>query len=462
MMRRAMGVVLAATLGWVAPSCGTGLETDRDESVEMEGADPLAEKADSVTLRYTTTPGILLPTAKIQAPGKRVFKTASSFKRYFGIEAPGIDFTRYWMIFYTPGTATPELASLRGWRATVRSIRTTTSGLTLNVTTRLELPGNCAPSRTQPYLLAWFPKPAGVEPSSTKYYRDDLTRACDASLLYFDGVAFTGAEAADALRAANRATKTELLQAGVAGAPAAIIVAGRPWASLLALSATAGIGAGTMQALRELGRDESTGAYELTVARAASLAAAVRATLAADDTFMERVESLVSDATGDTERVRATRTEAFAVLGVKLEAAARSLVGTRYASEAAAREVILEAGRTLQAEALANYPRGLLGFVTPKTHAEKLALAKAAIAYHFEHSLVHTDTWRLSINGSPDWDAVKERVMADLAAFETGPGYGEMAAGPYATVFYSRVYGLHSEATIDDVGKMTFVLIEID
>lgn len=456
--------LLAATLlGLPALSCGALGDVAPEEGVEMEGLDPLGQKADAITLRYTQLTRVALPTAKVAVPGKRVFKTAASFKSYFGVDAPAIDFTRNSLVFYTPGAATPALAAQTGWRATVTSIRTSTSGLTLNVTTRLELPGNCAPGRTQPFLLAWFPKPPGTQPTATRYYKDDLTRSCDAGEHRYDGVAFTAAEAAGALAAANGASKTALTQAGVASTQAGIITAGRPWASLSLLAARSGIGTATMEALRTLGRSYSnTTQYELTSARAATVAAAVNASLADDDTWMERVQSLVEDATGDVERVVATRMEAFASLQSKVLRAANALVGTRYADEAEARAAVMAAGRALQAEALADYPRGLLGFVVPRTRAQKLALAKEGIAHYFEFVLVYTQAWRSAILGSPTWDQVRARVLGDLATFEARREFGEGQVGPHATTFYSSVYGLYSEATIDDVGKLTFVLVEID
>src|SRR5258705_1389688 len=119
MPTKALSIVAAVLAALFAASCGALPDApDADvDGVEAEGSDPLAEKADAVTLHYTTFPNFLLPTAKVQGPAKRVFKSAASFKSYFGIDAPGIDYGRNWIVFYTPGTGTTPLKDLRGWRA---------------------------------------------------------------------------------------------------------------------------------------------------------------------------------------------------------------------------------------------------------------------------------------------------------------------------------------------------------
>jgi hypothetical protein len=82
-------------------------------------------------------------------------------------------------------------------------------------------------------------------------YRADRTRECAA--IYHDGVPFTAAQEAGALRACNQATAEELGAAGIAGAQRSIIVDGREWPSLRAVSETPNIGSTTMLRLRTLG-----------------------------------------------------------------------------------------------------------------------------------------------------------------------------------------------------------------
>jgi hypothetical protein len=68
-----------------------------------------------------------------------------------------------------------------------------------------------------------------------------------------DGVTFTAAQAAGALRAANEAPSAALGAVGITGSPRTIILDGRTWASLAAVAGTSGIGAATMERLRTLG-----------------------------------------------------------------------------------------------------------------------------------------------------------------------------------------------------------------
>jgi hypothetical protein len=67
-----------------------------------------------------------------------------------------------------------------------------------------------------------------------------------------DGVVFSAAQAAGALRAANQASSAQFGAAGLTGSPRTIIVNGRTWATLAAVANTAGIGAGTMTRLRTM------------------------------------------------------------------------------------------------------------------------------------------------------------------------------------------------------------------
>jgi hypothetical protein len=65
----------------------------------------------------------------------------------------------------------------------------------------------------------------------------------------FDGVAFDEATAQTALEIANGATSAQLTAHGITAAPAAAMVAARPYATLAAVAAVSGIGSATMQAL---------------------------------------------------------------------------------------------------------------------------------------------------------------------------------------------------------------------
>ncbi len=65
----------------------------------------------------------------------------------------------------------------------------------------------------------------------------------------FDSVTFDNATASVALEIANQATSAQLTQHGVTSAPAAKIVAARPFTTLAQVAATSGVGTATMSAL---------------------------------------------------------------------------------------------------------------------------------------------------------------------------------------------------------------------
>lgn len=68
----------------------------------------------------------------------------------------------------------------------------------------------------------------------------------------FDGVAFDGREAADALEIANHATYEELTGAGMYSTGARAVVNNRPFEDLAEVAATTGIGPSTMGALKAM------------------------------------------------------------------------------------------------------------------------------------------------------------------------------------------------------------------
>jgi DNA uptake protein ComE-like DNA-binding protein len=65
----------------------------------------------------------------------------------------------------------------------------------------------------------------------------------------FDGVTFDEPTAAKALEIANTRTRTQMVEGGVYGNGASVIVGNRPYDSLAAVAAVAGVGASTMQTL---------------------------------------------------------------------------------------------------------------------------------------------------------------------------------------------------------------------
>lgn len=255
-MRRlaAIVVLLAVTMA------GCGLEPEpadgeAEDVVEVAGDDPAAtddgkdDSATSLPLRFL--PGeLFLPSAKLQTEVRRVFRTEAALEEALGIDNPGIDFSREWAVFYTPGMSRTDL--LPGFMARIDTVRVSSTGLTIMVTTSLEQNGNCPGRRTRPFLLVAVRRPE-TPPPYTRFYRNDRTRACPTDVTYLDGVPFSATQLAASLRAANLATDTQLAGAGITGTQRSIITGGRTWPSLARVASTTGIGATTMTRLRTLG-----------------------------------------------------------------------------------------------------------------------------------------------------------------------------------------------------------------
>jgi hypothetical protein len=254
-MRFARPVVVTLALA-LAALTGAACTEDLDEVGDVAGEDPALDgpeggKDDSAaTLPLRFLDGeLFVPSAKIRTEVRRVFRTEAALEAELGIENPGIDFSREWAVFYTPGMSRTDL--LPGFMARIDRVRISSTGLTIMVTTSLEQNGNCATRRSRPFLLVAVPKPA-EPPPYTRYDRADRTRSCPTDVTYLDGVPFTAAQAAAALRAANLATAAQLTAAGITGSPQSLIVRGRSWGTLSLVASTAGIGEATMQKLKTL------------------------------------------------------------------------------------------------------------------------------------------------------------------------------------------------------------------
>ena len=98
--------------------------------------------------------------------------------------------------------------------------------------------------------------------------------------------------------------------------------------------------------------------------------------------------------------------------------------------------------------------------MAPKSRAAKLSRAKAGLLAYFRDTFTSSEEWRRTFEGRT-WALVQARVTQDIAAFERSPGFAESLA-PNGTMFQGSVYGLYAETTVDDIGKVTRVYIEID
>ena len=458
-MRRWLAAFYALSL--LGGCAGFGDETEVDGDVQDARAD--VGKGDGPSLRYTFVPNASLPTAKVQTEARRVFRTAASFRQYFGAEPPGLDFNQRWLVFYTPGAGTPGLRNERGWKASLVSVRTSDSGATLKVTTRLErivagCPGPTGPTR--PFVLASFARPAKV-PASNRYYRDDRTKTCDATLEYYEGVAFTALEGARALAAANGATRARLLSAGLSATAADGLLAVRPFEGLRLLSGHPGVDASTLEALKRLGASyTAVQPFQATRASLANIVSSIEGALRDDEGLFGDLLDLVRDVTADDDAYGVTIQTAIDGVLAQARTKASTLDGRGFSSAEVAHSLLWQHVQDTRRAALADYPRGLLTLVAPKSRAAKLSRAKAGLLAYFRDTFTSSEEWRRTFEGRT-WAHVQARVTQDIAAFERAPGFAESPA-PNGTMFQGSVYGLYAETTVDDIGKVTRVYIEID
>jgi len=106
----------------------------------------------------------------------RVFTSAAEYAAFFGRQAPSdIDFTREWLIFYTPGTERTG-----GYEAHIEKVSLASDGPTLSITTSLVFPArDCVvtQSLTTPAVLARFQRP-DPPPADIRFDSNDHERAC--------------------------------------------------------------------------------------------------------------------------------------------------------------------------------------------------------------------------------------------------------------------------------------------
>jgi hypothetical protein len=147
----------------------------------------------------------------------------------------------------------------------------------------------------------------------------------------------------------------------------------------------------------------------------------------------------------------------------RVHAYALARIGQGYSSRDAAFHSVYQYGRDLFQVARTGYPEGLLEFIPPMSQEQRLARAKLGILAQFELHTVLSPEWISNLNGQT-WNDVKGQVAADVADFENGSSYETMQGFPneYDICFMGRVYGLHTEASVDPIGRISFVLVEID
>lgn len=134
----------------------------------------IAGKADARTFSFRTLDAGTVRASLTRTESHRIFKTAASFRRVFGVDA-GVDFSREWVTFYSAGRQASS-----GFTATITGVRTSRSGKTVYIASKLETPGaGCATTATPsyPYALVAFTKPGRLV-EYVSYEHTTATREC--------------------------------------------------------------------------------------------------------------------------------------------------------------------------------------------------------------------------------------------------------------------------------------------
>jgi hypothetical protein len=315
---------------------------------------------------------------------------------------------------------------------------------TMTALAQVEYVGPSAMTKIRAFLPAWQERGTALE--------------------VYDGVAFSHVEAARALAAANQAAPAALASAGVATTQASAIGAGRPWASLAAVASKPGIGPVTVTRLKTLGASFPDAVpYSVTAADAQSFSASAIDSLHDDEGFVADLDALLADETADTAWSDSILAGALAKMEADVSAYSLLEIGRTYSSADAAHEDFSGYARGLKTTAKTDYPAGLLHYVPHATQAQQLARAKIAMVHYFQYTLVNSPEWISNISGIP-WSQVAAQVTAEAADFEHQSEYEAIPQyqGIDQTIFVGSLYQLHTEVTVDPIGKCTNILIEID
>ncbi len=158
--------------------CSLVVGCGASDSPLIEGTDEVGafdEKADHNGIIYVTPYHDDVGEAGEEETRKFVI-SAAAYRALFGHDAPGIDFSREWLVFYSAGLEPTE-----GYRAKIPAMVQNPSGTTLKVVTSLESPGrncNVADVETKPWAMVRFAKPAQTRLKYFRYVRQDTTTAC--------------------------------------------------------------------------------------------------------------------------------------------------------------------------------------------------------------------------------------------------------------------------------------------
>ena len=201
--------------------------------------------------------------------------------------------------------------------------------------------------------------------------------------------------------------------------------------------------------------------YTLDSAAAAEFAADAKIEVQDDDSgWVEAVQtSLADDLSGELAFSQATIEAVQHGIDSDIDAFAVLAVGGVYPSRAAAENAFLQFAISLERTVSSDYPDGVLSVVPELDEAAALARAKVAILHYFETVEVAQPDFQSNIGRT--WADVEVPVKNDVGNFENGASYSVVRQG-HRRIFIGKVYGLHTEATVDDVGKVTPIVIEVD
>lgn len=100
-----------------------------------------------------------------------------------------------------------------------------------------------------------------------------------------------------------------------------------------------------------------------------------------------------------------------------------------------------------------------IGGFTPVALSKRVANARKAILGYWKRTFVHSPAWSATFPGRT-WADVRDAVIHDTGDF--GSSATEIVEGDHETLISGRVYGLYTEVTVKNNGRVVRVFVEID
>lgn len=168
-------VVSSALLAIAA--CDQATPSDGGDELAVEDASksdrPVACKARS-DIDFTVVDGVAAGDGfAADSDVRKIIKTRATFEKYFGADAPDVDFAKDWVYVW----AAPESAA--GGTASIERLCKSTDGGALVVTTHLATPGDgCDEGDVRPQIVVSFPKPGSTVTSARATGDSEAGEAC--------------------------------------------------------------------------------------------------------------------------------------------------------------------------------------------------------------------------------------------------------------------------------------------